>query len=226
MQWKFTSHCLQPLLLPLQNISRTWSLLLQGSSLQVEILSIRLFVRLSVITSHCLPYSDSKFAQPPPVDLSHVTSPTVSNVPIHVSHAHQSTGPPSQSTGPPSQSTGPPMNIPIWGRVMCQLDIFCSCFWIHIQKSSSVSKNITLSFTQFFTSFIFSCRTSVRAATSTYEHTVCFLFSRILRMIWFKWILLMLDVRVPRFEMLRTPGETCAAVGGPQGVYISFTSRR
>ena len=63
--------------------------------------------------------------------------------PIPVSHARQ-------STGPPSQSTGPPMNIPIWGRVMCQLDIFCSCFWIHIQKSSSVSKNITLSFTQFF----------------------------------------------------------------------------
>ena len=118
MQWKFTSHCLQPLLLPLQNISRTWSLLLQGSSLQVEILSIRLFVRLSVITSHCLPYSDSKFAQPPPVDLSHVTSPTVSNVPIHVSHSRQ-------STGPPSQSTGPPMNISIWGRFMCQLDI---CF--------------------------------------------------------------------------------------------------
>ena len=70
-----------------------------------------------------------------------------------------------------------------WGRVMCQLDIFRSCFWIHIQKSSFVSKNITLSFTQFFTSFIFSCRTSVRAATLTYEHTVCFLFSRILRMI-------------------------------------------
>ena len=132
-------------------------------------------VRLSVITYY-FPYSDSKLTQPPPVDLSHATSPTVSNVPIHVSHARQ-------STGPPSQSTGPPMNIPIWGRVMCQLDIFRSCFWIHIQKSSFVSKNITLSFTQFFTSFIFSCRTSVRAATLTYEHTVCFLFSRILRMI-------------------------------------------
>ena len=37
--------------------------------------------------------------------------------PIHVSHARQ-------STGPPSQSTGPPMNISIWGRVMCQLYIF------------------------------------------------------------------------------------------------------
>ena len=37
--------------------------------------------------------------------------------PIHVSHARQ-------STGLISQSTGPPMNIFIWGRAMCQLDIF------------------------------------------------------------------------------------------------------
>ena len=34
----------------------------------------------------------------------------------------------------------------------------------------------------------------------------------------------MLDVRVPRFEMLRTPGETCAATGGPQGVYLFHES--
>ena len=37
--------------------------------------------------------------------------------PIHVSHVRQ-------STGLPSQSIGPPINIFIWGRVMCQLDIF------------------------------------------------------------------------------------------------------
>ena len=54
--------------------------------------------------------------------------------PIHVSHARQSTGPPSQSTGPPSQSTGPPSQStgqPMSliqkkhrGRVMCQPEIF------------------------------------------------------------------------------------------------------
>ena len=54
---------------------------LQGSSLQVEILSIYMFVCLSVITSYSLHYSDSKLTQHPPVDISHTTSPTVSNVP-------------------------------------------------------------------------------------------------------------------------------------------------
>ena len=49
---------------------------------------------LSVITSNSFPYSDCKLTQPPTVDLCHATSPTVSNVPIHVSHARQSTGPP------------------------------------------------------------------------------------------------------------------------------------
>ena len=43
--------------------------------------------------------SDSKLTQP---------LPRYPMSPIHVSHARQSTGPPSQSTGPPSQSTGPP----------------------------------------------------------------------------------------------------------------------
>ena len=76
----------------------------KGSSLQVEIL----FIYLSVITFYSFPYSDSKLTQPPPDNLSHATSPTVSNVPIYVSHARQ-------STGPPSQSTGPSMNISIWG---------------------------------------------------------------------------------------------------------------
>ena len=47
---------------------------MQGSSLQVEILSVRL-------SFYHFPYSDSKLTQPPPVDLSHTTSPTVSNVP-------------------------------------------------------------------------------------------------------------------------------------------------
>ena len=54
---------------------------MQGSSLQVEILSVCLSVCLYVITSYYFPYSDSKLTQPPPVDLSHATSPTVSNVP-------------------------------------------------------------------------------------------------------------------------------------------------
>ena len=31
--------------------------------------------------NYYFPYSDSKLTQPPPVDLSHATSPTVSNVP-------------------------------------------------------------------------------------------------------------------------------------------------
>ena len=70
---------------------------LQGSSLQVEIL----FICLSVITSNSFPYSDSKLTQPPPVDLSHASLPRYPMSPIHVSHARQSTGPPSQSTGPP-----------------------------------------------------------------------------------------------------------------------------
>ena len=39
---------------------------------------------LSVITSNSFPYSDCKLTQPPTVDLCHATSPTVSNVPIHV----------------------------------------------------------------------------------------------------------------------------------------------
>ena len=58
--------------------------------------------------------------QPPPVNLSHATSLTVSK-------ARQSTGSPSQSTGPPSQSTGQPMSSiqkKHRGRVMCQPDIF------------------------------------------------------------------------------------------------------
>ena len=62
------------------------------SSLQVEILSIC----LSVITSYSFPFlSDSK--------LRRVTQPLprYQMSPIHVSHARQSTGPPSQSTGPP-----------------------------------------------------------------------------------------------------------------------------
>ena len=47
----------------------------------MEILSIYLFVCLSVITSYSLHYSDSKLTQPPPADLSYATSPMVSNVP-------------------------------------------------------------------------------------------------------------------------------------------------
>ena len=39
------------------------------------------FVCPSVIISYSFPYSNSKLTQPPPVDLSHATSPTVSNVP-------------------------------------------------------------------------------------------------------------------------------------------------
>ena len=55
---------------------------LQGSSLQVEILSISLSICLSVITSNSFPYLDSKLTQLPPVDLGHTTSPMVSsNVP-------------------------------------------------------------------------------------------------------------------------------------------------
>ena len=58
---------------------------LQGSSLQVEILSISLSLSLSiclsVITSNSFPYLDSKLTQLPPVDLGHTTSPMVSNVP-------------------------------------------------------------------------------------------------------------------------------------------------
>ena len=54
---------------------------LQGSSLQVEILYICPFICPSVINSYSFPYSDSKLTQPPPVDLSHATSPKVSNVP-------------------------------------------------------------------------------------------------------------------------------------------------
>ena len=52
---------------------------LQGSSLQVEIL----FVCLSICPSSLqfFSYSDSKLTQPPPVDLSHATSPNVSNAP-------------------------------------------------------------------------------------------------------------------------------------------------
>ena len=56
-------------------------------------LSVCMFVRLSVITSYSFPFlSDSKLTQPlPQYPMS----------PINVSHARQSTGPPSQSTGPP-----------------------------------------------------------------------------------------------------------------------------
>ena len=43
--------------------------------------SVHLSVCVSVITSNSFPYSDSELTQPPPVDLSHATSPTVSNVP-------------------------------------------------------------------------------------------------------------------------------------------------
>ena len=67
----------------LRNRAQHKSLLdpLHGSSLQVEILSIYMFVCLSVITSYSLHYSDSKLTQPPPADLSYATSPMVSNVP-------------------------------------------------------------------------------------------------------------------------------------------------
>ena len=44
-------------------------------------ISLHLSICLSVITSNTFPYSDSKLTQPPPVDLSQATSPTVSNVP-------------------------------------------------------------------------------------------------------------------------------------------------
>ena len=46
----------------------------------MEILSVHLFVHLSVITSYSFP-SDSKLTQPPLFDLSHRTFPKVSNVP-------------------------------------------------------------------------------------------------------------------------------------------------
>ena len=44
-------------------------------------LFICLSVHLSVITSYSFPFSDSKLTQPPPVNLNHATSPTVSNFP-------------------------------------------------------------------------------------------------------------------------------------------------
>ena len=55
-----------------------------------------LSVCLSVITSYYFPSSASKLTQPPPVDLL-VTQPfpRYPTSPIHVSHARQSTGPPS-----------------------------------------------------------------------------------------------------------------------------------
>ena len=49
---------------------------LQGPSLQVDILFVCSFVCPSFITSYSFPYSYSKLTQPPPVDLSHATSPT------------------------------------------------------------------------------------------------------------------------------------------------------
>ena len=94
----------------------------QGSSLQVEILS----VCPSLITSYCFysPYSDSRNL--PKSTLVTQPFPRYPMSPIHgdkdwghwipwetSSHARQSTGP----RGPPSQSL-------IWGRVTFQLDIF------------------------------------------------------------------------------------------------------
>ena len=93
---------------------------LQVSSLQVEILSVRLAVWRSVITSYYFPYSDSKLTQHPPVDLSHATSPTVSNAP----HPCPPCPPVNWSPFPFNSSPNEQDHISNWGRVQCQLDIF------------------------------------------------------------------------------------------------------
>ena len=91
-----------------------WTPLIQGSSLQVEILSVRL-------SFYHFPYSDSKLTQPPPVDLSHTTSPTVSNVP------HPCLPCPPVNWSPFSinwSTNSTQINIIAWGRDMCKFDIF------------------------------------------------------------------------------------------------------
>ena len=94
-------------------------------SLQVEILSVRLsdsvcpsslliLFLIQTLSSRNLPQS-TLVTQPLP---RYPMSST------HVSHACQSTGPPSQSTGPPMNRIISQTFLFHLGRVMCQLDIF------------------------------------------------------------------------------------------------------
>ena len=85
------------------------------------------FVCPYVITSNSFPYSDSKskLTQPPPVNLSHTTSPTVSNVPhpcLPCPPVNWSPFPVNWSHNEQDHITD--LSFSIWGRVMRQLDIF------------------------------------------------------------------------------------------------------
>ena len=84
--------------------------------------SVHLSICLSVITSYSFPFSDSKLTQHPPVDLSHATSPTLSNVPHPCLPCPPVNWFPFPVNWSPNEQDHSTDLFPF--GVMCQLDIF------------------------------------------------------------------------------------------------------
>ena len=84
--------------------------------------------------SYSIPYLESKLKQSPPVNFSHTASPTVSNVPhpcFPCPSVNWSPFPFNWSTNEQDHITD--LSFPLWGRVMCRLDILIWNFCYNYQ---------------------------------------------------------------------------------------------